>query len=352
MNTEPRQQVFSVSLGFKIFTMDIKVTQLLAKTLGLQPQQIKNTVELLIEGATVPFISRYRKEKTGSLDEVQVAQVKEGFEKFEELEKRKNTILSSIEEQGLLTAELKAQIENCYQPTELEDIYLPFKPKRKTKASVARERGLEPLAKILMKQYENDPESKAYSFLSPDIETIKDALAGARDIIAEWINEHAVARNIVRQKFEYSAKIRSKLVKGKEEEGEKYQDYFDWEEPLKKCPSHRLLAMRRGENEGFLKVSIAPDESEVLEKLESYFVKGRNESSQQVSMAVKDSYKRLLHPSIETEFANLAKERADKEAINVFAENLKQLLLAAPLGQKRVLAIDPGFQVRVQGGLP
>ena len=324
--------------------MNKKIIQIIAETLSLNMHQVENTIELLESGATVPFISRYRKEKTGSLDEVQIAQIKEKSEKFEELEKRKATILTTIDEQGKLTPQLKSQIENCYSSTELEDIYLPFKPKKKTRASLAKERGLESLAKILIKQFEKDPEEKAYSFINQDVETTEDALAGARDIIAEWISENTKARNIVRQRFERNAQIRSKVVKGKEEDGEKFRDYFDWEEPLKKCPSHRVLAMRRGEKEGFLKISITPDESETIENLERYFVQGRNESSQQVVLAVKDCYKRLLLPSIENEFAKLAKEKADQEAIRVFAENLKQLLLAAPLGQKRVMAIDPGFR--------
>ncbi len=324
--------------------MNPKIIQLIADNLGVQPNSANNTIELLTEGATVPFISRYRKEKTGSLDEVQISAIKTQYEKFEELEKRKITILTTIEEQGSLTPELKARVENCYDATELEDIYLPYKPKRKTKASAAKEKGLEPLAKILMKQYEQDPEGRAYSFLNQKVENVEDVLAGARDIIAEWVSENERARNIVRRSFDHTATIRSKLVKGKEEEGIKYQDYFDWEEPLKKCPSHRLLAIRRGEKEGILRVSITPDEEQVLDKLENYFVTGNNESSQEVALAVKDSYKRLLQPSIETEYANLSKEKADTEAIHVFAENLKQLLLAAPLGQKRVLAIDPGFR--------
>ena len=324
--------------------MNKKIIQIIAETLSLNMHQVENTIELLEGGATVPFISRYRKERTGSLDEVQIAQIKEKSEKFEELEKRKTTILTTIDEQGKLDQQLKSQIENCYSSTELEDIYLPYKPKKKTKASVAKERGLEPLAKILIKQFEKDPEEKAYSFINQNIETTEDALSGARDIIAEWISENPKARNIVRQRFERNAQIRSKVVKGKKEEGEKFRDYFDWEESLKKCPSHRLLAMRRGEKESFLKISITPDESETLENLERYFVQGRNESSQQVALAIKDCYKRLLHPSIENEFAKLAKEKADQEAISVFAENLKQLLLAAPLGQKRVMAIDPGFR--------
>lgn len=324
--------------------MNLKITELIAQQVGVKNHQVKNTIELLDEGATVPFISRYRKERTGSLDELQVLQIKELSEKFTELEKRRETVLKTIEEQEKLTPELKERIENCYDPVELEDIYLPYKPKRRTKATIARERGLEPLAKIIMKQFEHDPESRAAAFLNDEVESIEDALSGARDIIAEWVSENEKARNIVRREFERNAVITAKVVKGKEEEAEKYRDYFDWNEPLNKCPSHRLLAMRRGENEGFLRVSVKPEETRPLENLTRFFVKGNNASVQQVELAVKDSYKRLIEPSIETEFAALSKEKADDEAIKVFAENLRQLLLAPPLGQKRILAIDPGYR--------
>ena len=324
--------------------MNPKIIEIVAQQLGVKNNQVKNTIELLSEGATVPFISRYRKERTGSLDEVQILQIKELREKFIELEKRRKTVLKTIEEQEKLTPELKERIENCYDPVELEDIYLPYKPKRRTKATIARERGLEPLAKIIMKQFERDPESRAAAFLNEDVESVENALSGARDIIAEWISENEKARNIVRREFERNAVITAKVVKGKEEEAEKYRDYFDWNEPLKKCPSHRLLAMRRGENEGFLRVSIKPDETNPLKNLTRFFVKENNASAQQVELAVKDSFKRLIEPSIETEFAALSKEKADEEAINVFAENLRQLLLAPPLGQKRILAIDPGYR--------
>ena len=317
---------------------------LIARNLGLNSTQVSNTINLLNEGATVPFISRYRKERTGSLDEVQVLQIKEQNDKYAELAKRKETILKTIDEQGQLTPDLKSRIEDCFDSVELEDIYLPYKPKRRTKATIAREKGLEPLAKIVMKQMERDPEFRANQFLNDEVPSVEDALAGARDIIAEWVSENERARNIVRKGFDLGAYITSKLVKGKEEEAAKYRDYFDWSEPLKKCPSHRLLAMRRGENEGFLRVSISPNEERVLENLERFFVKGNNDSSEQVALAVKDSLKRLIQPSIETEFANLSKEKADAEAINVFTENLKQLLLAPPLGQKRTLAIDPGYR--------
>ncbi|MBT3384615.1 MAG: RNA-binding transcriptional accessory protein [Prolixibacteraceae bacterium] len=324
--------------------MKNKIIEIITHKLDITEVQVTNTINLFNEGATVPFISRYRKERTGSLDEVQIQQIKELKEKFSELEKRKVTILKTIDEQEKLTPELKSRIESCFDSVELEDIYLPFKPKRRTKATIAREKGLEPLAKILMKQLERDVEFRANSFINENVESIEEALSGARDIIAEWINENERARNIVRRGFNIGAEIISKIIKGKEEEAEKYRDYFDWNEPLKKCPSHRLLAMRRGENEGFLRVSINPDEDRVLENIDRFFVKGNNQSSEQVGLAVKDSLKRLIQPSIETEFANLSKEKADEEAIKVFAENLKQLLLAPPLGQKRTLAIDPGYR--------
>ncbi len=324
--------------------MQNKITEIIAQNLGIKYTQANNTIALLAEGATVPFISRYRKERTGSLDEVQVLAVKEQNDKFTELEKRKETILKTINEQELLTSDLKDRIENCFDAVELEDIYLPYKPKRRTKATMAREKGLEPLAKILMKQVERDPEYRANAFLNDEVNSVEDTLSGARDIIAEWVSENERARNIARRGFELGTVISSKIVKGKEEEAAKYRDYFDWSEPLKKCPSHRLLAMRRGENEGFLRVSISPDDDRVLENLDRFFVKGNNKSSEQVALAVKDSYKRLIQPSIETEFAHLSKEKADEEAIKVFAENLKQLLLAPPLGQKRTLAIDPGYR--------
>jgi len=321
-----------------------KIIELIAQNLGVKNIQVSHTIELLKEGATVPFISRYRKERTGSLDEVQVLHIKEQNEKFTELEKRKETVLKTIEEQALLSPELKTRITNCFDAVELEDIYLPYKPKRRTKATMAREKGLEPLAKIIMKQAERDPEFRANSFLNDEVPSAEAALSGARDIIAEWISENERARNIVRRGFQQEAVISSKIIKGKEADAEKYRDYFDWSEALKKCPSHRLLAMRRGENEGFLRVSISPDNAKVLKNLERFFVKGNNQSSAQVALAVSDSYKRLMHPSIETEFAKHSKEKADEEAIKVFAENMRQLLLAPPLGQKRTLAIDPGYR--------
>lgn len=320
------------------------ILSIIAQNLNIKETQVSNTVKLLDEGATVPFISRYRKERTGSLDEVQIQEIKEKNEKFTELEKRKETVLKTIDEQDQLTSDLKQRIENCFDPVELEDIYLPFKPKRRTKATIAKEKGLEPLAQIIIKQVERDPKFRANSFLNKNVKDVDEALSGARDIIAEWVNENGKARNIVRRGFEIGAVISSKIIKGKEDTATKYMDYFDWNEPLKKCPSHRLLAMRRGENEGFLRVSITPDNDRILETLERFFVLGNNDSSEQVFMAVKDSNKRLIQPSIENEFANLSKEKADEESIKVFAENLRQLLLAPPLGQKRTLAIDPGYK--------
>jgi uncharacterized protein len=318
--------------------------QLIAERLGINIRQIANTITLLDEGATVPFISRYRKEMTGSLDEVAIGQIKEAKEHIEELDKRKVTILKTIGELELLTPELQSRIAQCYDLNELEDIYLPYKPKRRTRATIAREKGLEPLAELIFKQYEQDPENRALQFLNDTVPDVEEALAGARDIIAEWVNENQPARNIVRNLFAREAVISSHVVKGKEEEGIKFRDYFDSNEPLRRCPSHRLLAMRRGEKEGYLKLGVAPGEEKAVEALERYFVKGRNDSGIQVSLAVKECYKRLLAPAIETEFFGMSKGQADAEAIRVFAENLRQLLLAAPLGQKRVLALDPGFR--------
>ncbi|MDP4228542.1 MAG: Tex-like N-terminal domain-containing protein, partial [Bacteroidota bacterium] len=318
--------------------------QIIAENLGIRLQQVENTVKLLSDGATVPFISRYRKELTGSLDEVQIGSVKEQLAKLQEIDARRETILKSVEEQGKLTDELKGKIEAAETLTELEDIYLPYKQKRKTRASMARERGLEPLAQLLFKQQEKDVEERAESYVTDEVPSVDDALQGARDIIAEWVNEDTKARNLVRRHFTREAVVASHLVKGKEEEGIKYKDYFDFSEPLKKCPSHRLMAMLRGEEEGFLRISVDPDEEMTLDDLNNQFVRGRNEAASQVETAVRDSFKRLLSPSIETEFRAMAKAKADDEAIRVFADNLRQLLLASPLGQKRVLAIDPGFR--------
>ncbi len=306
--------------------------------------QVRNTISLIEEGATVPFISRYRKELTGSMDELQVAGVRDAYEQLKELQKRQEYILKTIEEQGKLTDDLRKRIEETLDSKALEDIYLPYKPKRKTRATLARDRGLEPLAKIIMKQQELLLEQRAATFLNDEVSSVKDALQGARDIIAEWINENERARKIVRQHFSRDAVICSILVKGKEEEGAKYTDYFDFREPLRKCPSHRILAMRRGEKEGFLKVTVEPAEEPVIADLKRLFVTGSYDVSKQVEEAVQDAYKRLLAPSIENEYKAESKEKADTEAIRVFAENLRQLLLAPPLGGKRVLALDPGYR--------
>lgn len=311
---------------------------------GISEKQISSTLHLLGEGATIPFISRYRKEVTGGLNEVQIEQIKEQHDKLCDIAKRKETILGTITEQGKLTAELEKRINDTWNPTELEDIYLPYKPKRKTRAEAARQKGLEPLATLLLLQRENNLSARAASFVKGEVKDVEDALKGARDIIAEQVNEDERARNAVRNQFSRQAEINAKVVKGKEEEAAKYRDYFDFSEPLKRCTSHRLLAIRRAEAEGLLKVSITPDDEACIERLERQFVRGNNECSEQVSEAAIDAYKRLLKPSIETEFAAQSKEKADDEAIRVFTENLRQLLLAAPLGQKRVLAIDPGFR--------
>ncbi|MBR5831417.1 MAG: RNA-binding transcriptional accessory protein [Bacteroidales bacterium] len=319
----------------------------IAETLNLSPRQVEKTIELLEGGATVPFIARYRKEATGSLNEVQIAAIRDMLIKCKELDKRRESIVQSIDEQGKLTAELKAKLLAADNMTELEDLYLPYKPKRKTRASMAIEKGLEPLANTIMLQQNIDIETLAVKYIDTKrgVSNIDDALTGARDIIAERINEDPTARNRMRNLYRRSAMLTAKVAKGKEEEGAKYSSWFDWQENMMKAPSHRILAMFRGENEGFLKVKIQPDDdSEAIEQLERQWVKSNSECSQQVKMAVRDSYKRLLAPSMETEFYNILKERADADAIKVFAENLRQLLLASPLGQKRVLAIDPGFR--------
>jgi len=319
-------------------------SHLISQTLSLPERRIAKTLELLDGGATIPFISRYRKEATGGMDEVEIGEIQKQYEKLQELSKRKETILNTIEEQGKLTDELRSRIEDSWNSTELEDIYLPYKPKRQTRAEMARKKGLEPLAKILMAQHEQDLIRRAEQFVNDEVADVEEALQGARDIVGEWVNESEGARNAVRNLFRREAVISSKVVKGKEEEGNKYRDYFDFSEPLAKCTSHRLLAMRRGESEGILRVDIFSDDEKAINALNRRFVKGNTEASQQVEVAVKDSYKRLLKPSVETEFAASSKEKADAQAIKVFAENLRQLLLAAPLGQKRVLGIDPGFR--------
>ena len=319
----------------------------IAEQLNLGVRQVEKTIDLLEQGATVPFIARYRKEVTGSLNEVQITAIRNLLIKLKELDKRREAILSSINEQGKLTPELEKQIATATTMTELEDLYLPFKPKRRTRATMAIERGLEPLANELQKQYSCNIEHLASRYLNPDkgVNTIEEALAGARDIIAERVSENQQARNHVRGLFRRSAMLSSKVVKNKEDEAGKYESWFDWKENAMRAPSHRILALFRGEEEGMLRVHVLPDNDEpAYQTLERQFVCGHYESSDQVRMAVHDGYKRLLQPSIETEFYNLLKEKADKEAIRVFAENLRQLLLASPLGQKRILAIDPGFR--------
>lgn len=322
-------------------------SQMIADALKLPVHRVENTLKLLQGGATIPFISRYRKEATGGLDEVQISEISSRYEKLLELSKRKESIQSTIESLGKLTDDLRRRIDGCWDTTELEDIYLPYKPKRKTRAEAARQKGLEPLAAWLMLQRGNALDAYVKNFVKGEVKNEEDALKGARDIIAEQVNEDEQARNQIRHQFSRQAVISAKVVKGKEtdEAAAKYRDYFDFSEPLKRCSSHRLLAIRRGEAEGILKVSITPsDETECTDRLERRFVRGNNECSRQVCEAVNDAYKRLLKPAIETEFAALSKEKADDEAIRVFAGNLRQLLLAPPLGQKRVLGIDPGFR--------
>ena len=319
-------------------------SQLIAKTLGITERQATHTIELLEEGATVPFISRYRKERTGGLDEVQIEAIRTQHEKLKETAKRKETILNTIREQEKLTPELEKRIEATWDSTELEDIYLPFKPKRKTRAEAARQKGLEPLATLLLLQREAHPEKVAARYVKGDVKDVEDALKGARDIIAETVSEDNLARQTVRNAFARQAILTAKVVKGKETEAANYRDYFDFTQPLKRCGSHRLLAIRRAEAEGLLKVSISPNDEECVDRLERRFVRSNNASAGQVTEAIQDAYKRLLKPNIETEFAAHSKEQADEEAIRVFAGNLRQLLLAPPLGQKRVMGIDPGFR--------
>lgn len=320
------------------------IISLISKSLNLSAKNVESTVKLIDEGATIPFISRYRKEATGGLDEVQISKIKDLSEKFLELEKRKEFILKYISEQEKLTPDLEKQISESWDSTELEDIYLPFKPKRQTRAEKARKKGLEGLAKWLMSQQSGSVSSKASEFINEEVKDEEDALQGARDIIAEWVNEDANTRQIVRNIFSREAVITSKVISGKEEEGEKYADYFDFSAPLARCPSHRILAIRRGESEGFLRVSISVDEDKCLERLVPCYAKNNTEAADHVEDAVVDAYKRLLKPSIETEFAALSKEKADESAISVFADNLRQLLLAPPLGQQRILGIDPGYR--------
>ena len=320
-------------------------SKMIAAALALSEKAVENTLELLEEGCTIPFISRYRKEKTGNMDEVKIEAVAQANEKYKEMAKRKETILKTIGDQGKLSAELQQRIDNCWDAIELEDIYLPFKPKRRTRAQVAREQGLEPLAQLLLLQRERNPEQAARKFVGDKVSDVEAALQGAKDIIAETVSENEQSRNQIRGEFRRGAIITSKVVAKKkdEEDAQRFSDYFDFSEPLKRCSSHRLLAMRRGEAVGFLRVSISADEETCITKLKRHYVHGFGECQALVGDAVDDAFKRLLKPSIETEFAAQSKQKADEEAIVVFAENLRQLLLAAPLGQKRVMAVDPGF---------
>ena len=320
--------------------------ELIAKALQLQERAVANTLSLLEEGCTIPFISRYRKERTGGLDEVQIAAISDRYDKLKEIQKRKETVTKTITDLEKMTPELQQRIDACWDATELEDIYLPYKPKRRTRAQVAREQGLEPLAQILLVQRERDPERAAERFIKGDIKDAETALKGAQDIIAETVSEDERSRQQLRNAFSRQAIISSKVIKAKADtdEAAKYSDYFDWSEPLKRCSSHRLLAMRRGEDEGILRVSISPNDEEAAERLKHHYVYGNTPCGRLVAEAIDDGYKRLLKPAIETEFAALSKEKADEEAIHVFAENLRQLLLGAPLGQKRVMGIDPGFR--------
>ena len=318
--------------------------QIISNSVGVMTHQTQNTINLLDEGGTVPFIARYRKEATGSLDEVQILDIKELWTKLKDADKRREGIIKSIEEQGKMTDELLNKLNNAYFLQELEDLYLPYKQKRKTRASIAIEKGLEPLAKVIFEQKENNILQKATAFLNDKVANVEEALQGARDIMAEWMNEDVTARNAVRKVFEREAIVYSKMKKGKDEAGAKYRDYFDFNEPLKRVPSHRLLAIRRGEEEGFLSVTISPDEENALGALDRVFLRGLPEPKKIVEEAITDAYKRLMKPSIENEFAGISKEKADLEAIKIFAQNLRQLLLASPLGQKKVLAIDPGYR--------
>ncbi len=326
--------------------MKLKYPDKIARELDLAPRQVSSTLKLLTEGATIPFIARYRKEITDSLDETSITKIRDRYHQLLDLDKRKETVLASIESQGKLTGDLKNEIEKAATLSELEDIYLPYRPKKKTKAAVARARGLEPLAKILMRQESIDIKTKASEFVNKKekINNVEDALAGARDIIAELINENKYARGKIRYLFKKKSRIYSTVVKGKKDEAVKYNDYFEWDEPALKVPSHRALAMLRGEREGFLRIKIAPEESDAIDILKNVFVKNDNDAAEQVAIAIKDSYRRLLAPSMEKELRKIIKDAADEKAINIFKENLRQLLLAPPLGQKNVLAIDPGFK--------
>lgn len=326
--------------------MELKYSQHIATSLNLSLKQISSIYELHTEGSTIPFIARYRKEATGNLDEVAIGNVIEQLKYFSELEKRKETVLKTIEEAGKLTPELKKRIGDCVVATELEDIYLPFKPKRKTRATTAIEKGLEPLARLLFDQQESQPEAAAAQYINEQVKDIAEALQGARDIMAEWIAEHEQARAITRKLFTEEAIVSSRVLTTKKDEADaqKYRDYFEFREPLAQCPSHRILAIRRGEKEGFLIMDINVDKDRAAAELKQKFLTASNASAAQLALAIDDSFSRLLKPSIETEFRMLSKTKADEEAIRVFAENLRQLLLASPLGQKRVMAIDPGYR--------
>ena len=322
----------------------VRNIKLIAQKFQLHDWQVENTIRLLDDGATIPFISRYRKEVTGSLNEVQLMEIRDEYERLRELDKRREAIIKSIEEQEKMTPELLEKLNKAMTMSELEDLYLPYKPKRRTRATVAREKGLEPFALWLLEQKQGSPEDEAEKYLTDDVTTADDALSGARDIIAEMVSESEPVRAGLRRLYERDAVITSKVVRGKETEGVKFSDYFDWSEPLRRCPSHRLLAMRRGEEEGYLKLTVTAGEEEVISIIEKVFIKGNTASSKQVKMAVADSWDRLLAPSMETEFRKTSKEKADEEAIHVFADNLRQLLLASPLGEKSVLALDPGYR--------
>lgn len=326
--------------------MNIAFASIIAANLNVKEHQVRATIQLLDEGCTIPFIARYRKEMTGSLDEVQIGAISDAYQRLTELEKRKQTILSTIEEQGALTNALRQRIDQSWDATELEDIYAPYKPKRRTRAEIARQKGLEPLADFLLRQSQTDVRHIATKYVSQEkgVATADEALAGAMDIIAERVSDDERARNTVRNNFRHDAVITSHVIRGKEPDGQKFRDYFDFQERLARCASHRLLAMRRGEAEGILRVSISGNEELCLERLHRQFVRGTSEASGLVREAVTDAFHRLLGPHIETEFSTAAKEKADREAIDIFVKNLEQLLMAAPLGQKRVLAIDPGFR--------
>ena len=325
--------------------MPDKLTLLISQELNIPVDKVHNTASLLSDGATIPFISRYRKEATGGLNEVDIQSIEARLNYYNELQKRRSTILNTIMEQGKLTDELSTKIMNCWNSTELEDIYLPYKPKRHTRAQTARDNGLEPLAKIIMAQHGDDIASRAKRFANGDtVKTADDAIAGAKDIIAEWISENTAVRNSVRRSFRHEAVLSSRYVKGKEIEGRNYENYYEYSQPLSRVSSHQLLAIRRGEKEGFLKVTININGDRAIDNIARIVVKGKSQASQLVMEAVDDSYKRLIKPSIETEFAATAKTKADDEAISMFAQNARQLLFAPPLGHKRILEVDPGFR--------